>query len=101
MERAVQRGLARRNLEDFEHAGMHEKSFGSGHDYITTLNDLSEGAARVIEVVHGRKHEYAVRLLERIHQAHRGQIKGVAMDMWGAYLKTTRQSGSTKGGAER
>lgn len=91
MERAVQRGLARRSLEDFEHAGMDEKSFGGGHDYIITLNDLSEGAARVIEVVYGRKHEDAVRLLEQIPQAHRGQIKAVAMDMWDAYLKAARQ----------
>ena len=91
MERAVQRGLNRRSLEDFEHAGMDEKSFGSGHDYITTLNDLSEGAARVIEVVHGRKHEDAVALLEQIPQAHRGGIKAVAMDMWDAYLKAARQ----------
>lgn len=90
MERAVQRGLARRSLEGFEHAGMDEKSFGSGHDYITTLNDLREGAARVIEVVHGRKHEDAVRLLEQIPQAHRGRIKAVAMDMWDAYLKAAR-----------
>lgn len=91
MERAVQRGLQKRSLEGFEHAGMDEKSFGSGHDYITTLNDLSEGAARVIEVVHGRKHEDAVTLLEQIPQAHRGQIKAVAMDMWDAYLKAARQ----------
>ncbi|MBK8095095.1 MAG: ISL3 family transposase [Verrucomicrobiaceae bacterium] len=91
MERAVKRGLARRSLEDFEHAGMDEKSFGSGHDYITTLNDLSEGSARVIEVVHGRKHEDAVALLEQIPESHRRRIKAVAMDMWDAYLKAARQ----------
>lgn len=91
MNRAVERGLVRRSLDGFEYAGMDEKSFGSGHDYITTLNDLSEGAARVIEVVHGRKHEDAVALLEQIPEAQRGQIKAVAMDMWDAYLKAARQ----------
>jgi len=91
MNRAVERGLVRRSLDGFEHAGMDEKSFGSGHDYITTLNDLSEGEARVIEVVHGRKHEDAVALLEQIPEAQRGQIKAVAMDMWDAYLKAARQ----------
>jgi transposase len=91
MNRAVERGLVRRSLDGFEHAGMDEKSFGGGHDYITTLNDLSEGEARVIEVVHGRKHEDAVALLEQIPEAQRGQIKAVAMDMWDAYLKAARQ----------
>ncbi|MBK8091187.1 MAG: ISL3 family transposase [Verrucomicrobiaceae bacterium] len=111
MERAVKRGLVRRSLDGFEYAGMDEpkrsgdsqpqaarrasvarqKSFGSGHDYITTLNDLSEGSARVIEVVHGRKHEDAVALLEQIPESHRRRIKAVAMDMWDAYLKAARQ----------
>jgi transposase len=77
MERAVERGLARRRLDGFEYAGMDEKSFGSVHDYITTLNDLSEGAARVIEVVHGRKHEDALELLNQVPEAHRSRIKAV------------------------
>ncbi len=91
MARAVARGLDRRSLADFEHAGMDEKSFGSGHDYITTLNDLREGEARVIEVVHGRSCEDAVALLEHIPAAQRPQIKAVAMDMWEAYLKACGQ----------
>lgn len=91
MARAVARGLHRRSLADFEHAGMDEKSFGSGHDYITTLNDLREGEARVIEVVHGRSCEDAVALLEHIPAAQRPQIKAVAMDMWEAYLKACGQ----------
>ncbi len=91
MERAVERGLARRSLDGFEYAGMDEKSFGSGHDYITTLNDLSKGAARVIEVVHGRKHEDALKLLNQVPEAHRSRLKAVAMDMWDAYLKAVRE----------
>ena len=90
MQRAVERGLDRRSLAEFEHAGMDEKSFGGGHDYITTLNDLREGAARVVEVVHGRGCEDAVRLLEHIPAAQRPRIKAVAMDMWDAYLKACR-----------
>lgn len=91
MERAVERGLARRSLDGFEYAGMDEKSFGSGHDYITTLNDLSKGAARVIEVVHGRKHEGALKLLNQVPEAHRSRLNAVAIDMWDAYLKAVRE----------
>ena len=91
MERAVARGLDRRSLAELEHVGMDEKSFGAGHDYITTLNDLRADAARVIEVVPGRNCADAVSLLERIPAAQRPQIKAVAMDMWEAYLKACRK----------
>jgi len=70
---------------------MDEKSFGSGHDYITTLNDLRADAARVIEVVPGRSCADAVRLLEHIPAARRPQIRAVAMDMWEACLKACRK----------
>ena len=91
MERAVARGMDRRCLEDLEHAGMDEKSFGAGHNYITLLNDLSPGASRVIEVVPGRRYEDAVGLLKTIPAAQRARIKAVAMDMWDAYLKAGRE----------
>ncbi len=91
MERAVARGLDRRSLVGLEHAGMDEKSFGAGHDYITLLNDLRPEAARVIEVVPGRRCDDAIGLLETIPAAQRPQIKAVAMDMWDAYLKACRQ----------
>ena len=49
MERAVTRGVARRSLEGLRYAGLDEKSFGKGHDYVSVLHDL-EGR-RVLEVV--------------------------------------------------
>jgi len=91
MERAVARGLDRRSLEGLEHVGMDEKSFGAGHDYITLLNELRTDAARVIEVVPGRRSDDAIRLLETLPAAQRPRIKAVAMDMWDAYLKAGRE----------
>lgn len=52
IERAVQRGLERRELEGIHHVGIDEKSFGSGQDYISLMTDLL--AHRVLEVVEGR-----------------------------------------------
>ncbi|MHB1529325.1 MAG: hypothetical protein ACYCXT_07835 [Acidiferrobacteraceae bacterium] len=40
MERAVTRGVARRSLEGLRTAGLDEKSFGKGHDYVSVLHDL-------------------------------------------------------------
>lgn len=50
---AVERGLARRQLEDLRYLGLDEKSFGRGHSYGTVLTDL-EGK-RVVEVVQNRE----------------------------------------------
>lgn len=35
--------LSRRSANEIVHIGLDEKSFRSGHQYITTLNDLHEG----------------------------------------------------------
>ena len=48
MHRAVNRGLSRRSANEIAHIGLDEKSFRSGHQYITTLNDLHED--RVLDV---------------------------------------------------
>ena len=34
MDRAVERGIQRREIENVRHVGMDEKSFGRGHDYV-------------------------------------------------------------------
>jgi len=40
-ERAVKRGLARRQAEPMVRLGMDEKAFTRGHRYFTIVNDLS------------------------------------------------------------
>jgi len=49
MERGVERGLSRRDLEGITHVGIDEKSFGRGHDYVSLMTDL--GSNRVLDVV--------------------------------------------------
>jgi transposase len=60
MERAVQRGLARRRLEGRRHVGMDEKSFRKCQDYISTLVELDAEAPRVLEVFEGRDSDAVV-----------------------------------------
>ena len=57
MQRAVQRGLARRSVEAVRHVGLDEKSFGKGHSYVSVLTDLD--GSRVLEVVEERTEEAA------------------------------------------
>ena len=86
VERAVTRGVARRSLEGLRlpctrgDAGLDEKSFGKGHDYVSVLHDL-EGR-RVLEVVPERTREATDTLWTAIPEPQRLGLSAVAMDMW-------------------
>ena len=43
MERAVKRGLERRQTEPVAQIGVDEKAFRKGHNYLTLVNDLARG----------------------------------------------------------
>jgi len=64
MCRAVNRGMERRDTEVIEHLGIDEKSFRTGHQYVTTLNDLDAG--RVLDVVETKTKEATELLLRSI-----------------------------------
>ena len=61
MERAVDRGLARRQLDRLRYVGLDEKSFLRGQRYISIMTDL--GGRRVLEVVRGNDEESGRRAL--------------------------------------
>lgn len=84
MDRAVARGLAKRDVSKIRRTGIDEKSFLRGQDYVSTLCDLD--GMRVIEVVRGRTEEDARRLFQALPREVRGEIEAVAMDMWPAFI---------------
>lgn len=83
MDRAVERGLLKRNLDDIPHVGIDEKSFGRGHDYVSVLTDIQ--GSRVLEVVPGRDEQAADQLWKTLSDEQQGQVEAVAMDMWQAF----------------
>jgi transposase len=83
MNRAVERGLARREPTPIPHLGLDEKSFGRGHDYVTVMTDL--GGSRVLDVTPERTREAAETLLETLSDDQRKQVQAVAADMAPAY----------------
>jgi transposase len=85
MQRAVERGLARRSLEEVNLVGIDEKSFGRGHDYATVCNDLSQG--RVLEVVPERTTEAARRALQCLGIEQSRKVKAACLDMSAAFEK--------------
>lgn len=90
MNRAVVRGLAKRDKEEIPWIGMDEKSFRSGHNYISVLNDL-EGR-RVLDVVEGREGDAAQRLIKKsLSTDQREMVCGVCIDMSAPYIKAIRE----------
>ncbi|MCH7727149.1 MAG: ISL3 family transposase [Planctomycetes bacterium] len=86
MERAVERGLARRTVDDVEHVGVDEKSFLRGQSYVSVLTDLD--GRRVLDVVEGRTEESADQLWRSMPTEQLANVKAVAMDMWRAYMNS-------------
>ena len=84
MNRAVARGLLRREERPLKYVGLDEKAIAKGHRYATIFNDLEGGC--VIDVVPERTQEAAAGLLRELPEQQREKIEAVAMDMWPAYI---------------
>lgn len=85
MDQAVQRGLARREIEEIPYLGIDEKSFGKGHDYASVLCDLAR--RRVLDVVPERTKTAAITLFQTVPEDQRAAVKAVAMDMWDRFME--------------
>lgn len=90
MEVAVKRGLTRRNMDEMRAVGIDEKSFGRGHDYVTVMTDID--GHRVLDIVRGRDEDACDSLWLKISEKQRKHISAVAMDMWDAFMASTRKN---------
>jgi transposase len=88
MQRAVRRGLSRRQAEPMRYVGIDEKCIARGHTYATVLTDL-EGS-RIWEVTPGRKEADAAAAWASLTQEQKEAVEAVAMDMWPAYENSVR-----------
>jgi transposase len=88
MERAVERGLARREVESLQYIGVDEKAFRKGHNYLTLVNDLVQ--SRVLYVADDRKETSLDGFWPTLTEKQMQDIQGIAMDMWDPYIKSTR-----------
>jgi transposase len=83
MDRAVERGLERRDSTPIRHIGIDEKSFGKGHDYVTVLTDID--ASRVLDVAPKGTQAAAEAVLQTLTVEQREEVVAVAADMLPAY----------------
>ena len=90
MERAVRRGLSRREEKAVRRIGIDEKSFQRRHDYVTVVTDLDERT--VIDVLDDRKKETLSKWFLGLSQARLDGIEVIAMDMWDPYIQAVHES---------
>lgn len=89
MDRAVNRGLARRKEEPIEYVGIDEKSFGRAQDYVSLMVDIDR--SRVLEVAKDRTTESCDRLWSSLSEAQKNGVSAVATDFWRAFSKSSQQ----------
>jgi len=88
MQRAVRRGLSRREAMAPKRLSVDETSYRKGHDYITVVTDQSSGT--VLHVAEDRVTASLGSFYEQLDEDQRSGIEAVCMDMWPAYIKATR-----------
>ena len=88
LERAVKRGLARRQVETVSQIGVDEKAFRKGHHYLTLVNDLQGG--RVLYVAEGREQASLDGFWKTLTREQVEGIEAVAMDMWDPYVNSVQ-----------
>ena len=88
--RAVARGMKRRGRAPLPASiGVDETSIRRGHEYITVVNAL--GQARVLEVIDDRTQASLDTFYSQYAPGELGAVESVAMDMWAAYIASTRK----------
>ena len=87
MQRAVERGLQRREPQLPVHVGVDETSFQKRHEYVTVVCDQDEDT--VVYVADGRGRGVLDRFWELFTEDQRAKVESVSMDMWPAYIAST------------
>ena len=90
MQRAVERGLSRREATCATQIGVDETAFRKRHDYVTIVSDQKAGT--VLHVGSDRKKEGLKDWYDSLTEEQRAAIESVSMDMWPAFINATLES---------
>ena len=88
-ERAVVRGMAKKQQQAVQHIGVDEKAIAKGHKYMTIVCDIDRGI--VEHISEDRKQESLEQYYQGLTTEQKGAIKAVAMDMWDPYVAATKK----------
>lgn len=90
IRRGVERGMARRQIEDINFLGIDEKSFGRGQDFISVLTDIT--GKRVLEVIEGADKPCALALIRTLPPGQLAGVEAVAMDRSPTYIAAVSEA---------
>jgi transposase len=90
-QRAVRRGLARRQISDLEYVCVDEKAVGRGHDYVTVVTGVWGGKPQVLHIGDGRDEAALNGFWEWLGPEACARIKAVSMDMSQSYQNSVRR----------
>ena len=90
-QRAVRRGLARRQIVGLEYVCVDEKAVGCGQDYVTVVTGLIGGEAHVLYVADGRDEAAFNGFWEWLGPEACARILAVSMDMSQSYQNSARR----------
>lgn len=88
VQRAVARGLARKQRRIPEYLGVDEKAFAKRHRYETVVCDLQRGTVEYVG--EGRTQESLERYYRQFTTEELAGVKAVAMDMWDPFIAATK-----------
>jgi transposase len=88
-DRAVRRGLARREKQCPRRIGVDETAFRRRFEYITLVNDLDRD--RVLWIGDDRKKQTLSVFYAALGEPGCAALESIAMDMWGPYIASTRE----------
>ena len=90
-QRAVRRGLRRREKVSYKRLCIDEKSYGSGHQYMTLVAQVREDrSATVAYIGQGREEAALDGFGNGLDRSQKAGIEAVAMDMWKPYINATK-----------
>ena len=89
MERAVRRGLARRESTQIEELAIDETSFQKRHEYVTVIVDRKTGC--VIDVLDDRKKKTLETWLE-CNKDRLSEVRTISMDMWEPFITAVQET---------
>jgi transposase len=88
--RAVERGLARRNLEPPVRIGVDETSFQKRHEYVTVVTDLLTDC--VVYIADNRRKESFEGFFDLFEPSELARIEVISMDMWQPYIAVVEEN---------
>lgn len=88
-QRALDRGLRRRQIGPLRRVCVDEKAVGRGHEYVTIISSADGEQARVLAIEDDRRQESLDRFWQTLTPEELAGLQSVAMDMWEPYRSST------------